>query len=287
VLIEGETGTGKELIARCIHYNGPRKKKPLVTQNCGGLPETLLTSELFGHKKGAFTGAINDKKGLFEIAHGGTIFLDEVGEMSPAMQTSMLRVLQDGEIRPLGADAYKKVDARIISATNRKLEEEVEKGNFREDLYYRLNVFRIDIPPLRKRFGDIPRLVQHFITKLNREMNKSVVSLHPEALRCLESYAFPGNVRELENEMKRAMALVQNGDQIKSAHLSTKCTENCLTTVKSAAMQGTLKEMVASLEMSILEQLLEKHSGNKTKVAAELGLSRHGLRKKMQRYGIE
>ena len=286
VLIEGETGTGKELIARCIHYNSPRKAKPLVTQNCGGIPETLLTSELFGHKKGAFTGATADKKGLFEIAHGGTIFLDEVGEMSPAMQTSLLRILQDGEIRPLGADSNRKVDTRVISATNRNLEEEVDKGRFREDLFYRLNVFRIEVPPLRQRLGDISMLTHHFINKYNQKMNKSIKALNPEALRCLESYHFPGNVRELENEIERAMALVQNGEQIEAFHLSEKVVKSSLVTRNSLTMQGTLKEMVESLEKNVLAKLLNKYRGNRTKVAAELGLSRHGLRKKMQRYGI-
>ena len=160
VLIEGETGTGKELIARCIHYNSPRKNRAFVSQNCGGIPETLLTSELFGHKKGSFTGAVADKRGLFEIADGGTIFLDEVGEMSPVMQTSLLRVLQNGEIRPLGADYQQTVDTRVISATNRNLQEEVARGKFREDLLYRLNVFTVKVPPLRERTGDIRLLAQ-------------------------------------------------------------------------------------------------------------------------------
>ncbi len=222
VLIEGETGTGKELIARCIHYNSPRKNRAFVSQNCGGVPETLLTSELFGHKKGSFTGAVADKKGLFEIADGGTIFLDEVGEMSPVMQTSLLRVLQDGEVRPLGADYHKTVNTRVISATNRNLEEEVAKGKFREDLLYRLNVFTIKVPPLRERTGDICLLANHFAKKYSQKIDSSPKGLSPEALHCLEAYPFPGNVRELENEIERAVALAQDVGLIEPLHLTEK-----------------------------------------------------------------
>ena len=286
VLVEGETGTGKELIARCIHYNSPRKDKPFVSQNCGGIPETLLTSELFGHKKGSFTGAISDKKGLFETAHGGTVFLDEVGEMSPAMQTSLLRVLQDGEIRPLGSERYRRVDARVISATNRNLEEEVAKGRFREDLLYRLNVFTIKVPPLRERTGDICILADHFVNKYSRKMDKPIKGLSQEALQCLEDYAFPGNVRELENEIERALALAQDSTGIGILHLSAKVVDKSAMLRPKGKVQGTLKQMVEALEKSALTQLLEKHGGNKTRVANELGLSRYGLMKKMQRYGF-
>ena len=286
VLVEGETGTGKELIARCIHYNGPRKNKPFVSQNCGGISETLLTSELFGHKRGSFTGAIADKKGLFEIADGGTIFLDEVGEMSPAMQTTLLRVLQDGEIRPLGADYHKKVNTRVISATNRNLEEEVSKGNFREDLLYRLNVFTIKVPPLRQRTGDIRLLANYFAGKYSQKIDKPVKGLSQEALHCLENYHFPGNVRELENEIERAVALAQNESVIESSHLSGKIVEKSATIGSELEMKGTLKEMVETLEKSVLTRLLEKHGGNRTRIAKELGMSRYGLMKKMQRYGF-
>ena len=286
VLIEGETGTGKELIARCIHYNSPRKDRPFVSQNCGGIPETLLTSELFGHKKGAFTGAISDKKGLFETAHGGTVFLDEVGEMSPAMQTSLLRVLQDGEIRPLGSERYHRVDARVISATNRNLEEEVAKGRFREDLLYRLNVFTIKVPPLRERTGDICILANHFVDKYSRKIDKPIKGLSQEAMQYLENYPFPGNVRELENEIERALALAQDAGAIGLPHLSAKVVDNTAMLKPEAKVQGTLKQMVEALEKSVLTRLLEKHGGNKTRVANELGLSRYGLIKKMQRYGF-
>jgi Nif-specific regulatory protein len=286
VLIEGETGTGKELFARCIHYNSPRKNRAFVSQNCGGIPETLLTSELFGHKKGSFTGAVTDKKGLFEIADGGTIFLDEVGEMSPVMQTSLLRVLQDGEIRPLGADHHKRVHTRVISATNKNLEEEVSKGNFREDLLYRLNVFTIKVPPLRERSGDISLLANHFAKKYSQKIDRSVKKFSPEALHCLEAYTFPGNVRELENEIERAVALAQDVRLIEPSHLSEKIAKKSIPISPEVKIKGTLKEMVVALEKSVLTQALEKHGGNRTRVAEALGLSRYGLMKKMQRYDL-
>ncbi|MDY0040596.1 MAG: sigma 54-interacting transcriptional regulator [Desulforhabdus sp.] len=230
VLIKGETGTGKELIARCIHYNGRRKDKLFLTQNCGALPETLLASELFGYRKGAFTGAYKDKKGLFEIAHGGTVFLDEVGEMSAMMQASLLRVLQEGEIKPLGAELPKNVDVRIISATNRSLEDDVKNGRFREDLYYRLSVFPIDLPPLRERSGDIPVLAMHFVKEFNKKNNQAIRGISPKALQTITRYPFPGNVRELQNEIERAMAMAQNRSQIELEHLSDKLRTACVAT---------------------------------------------------------
>ena len=286
VLIEGETGTGKELFARCIHFNSPRKDKPFVSQNCGGIPDTLLASELFGHKRGAFTGAYADKKGLFETAHGGTVFLDEVSEMSTAMQASLLRVLQEGEIKPLGADLTKKVDVRVISATNRVLEAAVSEGNFREDLLYRLNVFTIKLPSLRQRAGDIPMLARHFIQKYNKKHKRNISGVSREALRCLEAYPFAGNVRELENEMERAVAMADDGGRIESAHLSAKITRDPQAAVKRAETRGTLKEKVENLEKSLLKQMIEEHKGNKTQIAKALGMSRYGLTKKMQRYGL-
>jgi Nif-specific regulatory protein len=286
VLVEGETGTGKELIARCIHYNSRRKDKPFVTQNCGGTPETLLTSELFGHKRGAFTGAVEDKKGLFEIAHDGTIFLDEVGEMSPAMQTSLLRVLQDGEIRPLGSNRNRKVNTRVISATHRHLAEDVAQGRFREDLFYRLNVFTIDVPPLRERSGDVSLLAQHFLAKHSKKMDKKISRISPAALKLLEDYQFPGNVRELENEIERAIALAKSGGEIEPLHLSENIASKSIQAGLDVKVKGSLKKMVESLEISVLEQLLEKHEGNRTRIAKELGMSRYGLSKKLQRYGL-
>ena len=283
VLIEGESGTGKELIARSIHHNSSRRSRPFVSQNCGGIPDPLLASELFGHKRGAFTGAFSDRRGLFEIANDGTIFLDEVGEMSPAMQTSLLRVLQEGEIKPLGVDRCKKVDVRVISATNKNLEDYVANGRFREDLFYRLNVFPIRLPPLRERAEDIPILANHFIKKYIQNTKKSVKGLSREALQCLEAYRFPGNVRELENEIERAIAMAEDGELIEVSHLSGKIRNMACSGLK---IQGTLKQMVETLEKSVLSQTLEKHGSKKTKVAKELGLSRYGLMKKMQRYGL-
>jgi transcriptional regulator with GAF, ATPase, and Fis domain len=286
VLIEGETGTGKELIARTIHFNGPRKKMPFVSQNCGGIPDTLLASELFGHKRGSFTGAVKDKKGLFETAHGGTVFLDEVAEMSPAMQTSLLRVLQEGEIKALGSDLSKKVDVRVISATNKNLEKEVQEGRLREDLFYRLSVFTVDLPPLRDRTGDIPVLANHFIRKYNKKTKKSVVGFSQRAMDCLSSYPFPGNVRELENEIERAMAMVTDNNQIEISNLSDKIRDDSVRETHGVRLRGSLKEMVETLEKSVLLEKLREHKGNKTRVAKELGLSRNGLMKKMQRYGF-
>lgn len=286
VLIEGETGTGKEIIARAIHFNGPRKNEPFVTQNCGGIPDTLLASELFGHKKGAYTGAFRDKKGLFEVAHGGTVLLDEVGEMSPAMQTSLLRVLQEGEIKPLGSERNKKVDVRLISATNKNLEEKVREDSFREDLFYRLSVFTIKLPPLRERAGDMPVLANHFVRKFSKKSKRSIKGVSKEALECLITYPFPGNVRELENEIERAMAMTADGNLIKASNLSDKIRSRSVTESPGVKLQGSLKEMVEELEKSVLIRTLEKHGGNKTKVAKELGLSRNGLMKKMKRYHL-
>jgi Nif-specific regulatory protein len=286
VLIEGETGTGKELIARTIHYNGPRRDRAFAAQNCGGIPDTLLSSELFGHKKGAFTGAFADKKGLFHFADGGTVFLDEVAEMSATMQTSLLRVLQEGEIKPLGSDQSKKVDVRVISATNRDLAEEVKKGRFRQDLYYRLSVFTIELPPLRERTGDIPLLAKHFVDALNRRTGKRIKGLSSEALYCLSAHCFPGNVRELENEIERAMAMAGSGGLIQVEHLSEKLRRSSITAGRGLELQGSLKERIEALEIVVITECLERHRGNKTRAAQELGLSRNGLMKKMSRYRL-
>ncbi len=286
VLIEGETGTGKELVARMIHYNGPRKTRPFVTQNCGGVPDTLLASELFGHNKGAYTGAFSDKKGLFEISHGGTVFLDEVSDMSPAMQTSLLRVLQEGEVKPLGSNQTRKVDIRVISATNKNLENEVKEGRFREDLFYRLSVFAIKLPPLRERVADIPVLADYFVRKFNKKNHRSIKGLSQKALEYMAAYAFPGNVRELENEIERSMAMTENGKLIEDSNLSEKFYRGSFEKTLGFKSHGSLKETVETLERSVLSQTLEKHNGNKTRAAKELGLSRYGLLKKLQRYGL-
>jgi Nif-specific regulatory protein len=288
VLIEGETGTGKELIARTVHYNSPRHKRAFVTQNCGGIPDTLLASELFGHKKGAYTGAFTDKMGLFEFANGGTVFLDEVAEMTSAMQTSLLRVLQEGEVKPLGSNQNKKVDVRVISATNKCLSDEVKAGRFREDLYYRLSVFTVELPPLRDRTGDIPLLANHFVRDIVKKAKNRSKALHlsQEALDCLSAYSFPGNVRELENEIERAIAMAGDERLIQVSHLSEKI--QCRADAENLARQleGSLKDRIEALEIAVLTECLQKHQGNKTRVAKELGLSRNGLMKKMQRYKL-
>jgi transcriptional regulator with PAS, ATPase and Fis domain len=285
VLIEGETGTGKELVARTVHHNGLRSKRNFVSQNCGGIPDTLLASELFGHKKGAYTGAFADKRGLFQFADGGTVFLDEVAEMSTAMQTSLLRVLQEGEVKPLGSNQSEKVNVRLISATNKNLVEEVKEGRFREDLYYRLSVFAITLPPLRQRDGDIPLLAKHFLSEFNKKSAKPVKGVSKEALDCLEAYPFPGNVRELENEIERAMAMAGDEGLIQVSHLSEKL-QRPLVDSSHAEVQGSLKERTEALEVSVLNECLKRHRGHKTKMAKELGLSRNGLMKKMKRYSL-
>jgi len=286
VLIEGETGTGKELIARAIHYNSARKTKPFVVQNCAGIPDNLLASELFGHKKGAYTGAYRDKKGLFEIAHSGTIFLDELAEMSSAMQSNLLRVLQSGDIRPLGSEANIHVDVRTISATNKNLSKEVLEERFREDLFYRLNVFTMNLPPLRERAGDIPILANYFLKRFCEKTNRHIDGFTSEAIACMSSYHFPGNVRELENEIERATAMAGLKRVIDVSDLSERIRLNQSLNERAAEYEGTLKQMVETLEKSILSQTLEKHGGNKTKAARELGLSRYGLSKKIERYGL-
>jgi transcriptional regulator with GAF, ATPase, and Fis domain len=286
VCIEGETGTGKELVARAIHYGGPRKEKLFVTQNCSAIPDNLLESELFGHKKGAFTGADADKKGLFEIADGGSIFLDEIGEMSVTLQAKLLRVLQEGEIRPVGATKSKNVDVRVISATNRNLEEEVRQGRFREDLYYRLKVFPIYIPPLRERKDDIPVLAQHFLDRFSRELNKPVQGFSQQAMDLLVSYRWPGNIRELENEVQRLVIQCDPGSFILPDLLSPRIrkVENLLDKVNPR--RGTLKEMMEQVERWILQESLRDHGGNKSRAAQTLGITREGLHKKLAKFGM-
>ena len=288
VLLLGETGTGKGLIARAIHDLSPRKDKPFVVQNCGALPDSLLESELFGHKRGSFTGAVNDKKGLFEVADGGTVFLDEIGDTSLAMQSRLLHVIQDGLIRPIGSTREIRVDVRIISATNKNLAEEIEAGRFREDLFHRLNVLSITIPPLRERKDDIPLLVQEFIAKYCKKTRKHIRGISREAMAQLMAYGWPGNVRELENEIEKAVALSNDGDLITTETLSGKfaaiATEELV--VSRATGHSTLHEILASIEKKIIAEALARHGGNKSRTAEELGISRTGLKKKMQRYGL-
>ncbi|MDX1779242.1 MAG: sigma-54 dependent transcriptional regulator, partial [Thermodesulfobacteriota bacterium] len=290
-LIIGETGTGKELIARAIHQASPRKDRKFVVQDCGSIPDNLLESELFGHKKGSFTGAVSDKRGLLEVADGGTIFLDEIGEMSPAMQVRFLRFLQEGEIRPVGSETIKKVDVRVISATHRNLADEIQSGTFRSDLYYRISTFPFAIPPLRFRREDIPLLATHFLTQCNRKNRGTNKRLSRESINLLLLYDFPGNVRELQNEIERAAAMAGKSDLILPEHLSERIREIQSTNrelgVSLVKRKGMLAEMVAELEREVIEKTLLQYSGNKTKTASRLGLSRLGLRKKMVRYGLE
>jgi Nif-specific regulatory protein len=286
VSIEGETGTGKEVIASAIHYQGRRRDKLFVAQNCAALPESLLESELFGHKKGSFTGADHDKKGLFEIADGGTLFLDEISEMPISLQAKLLRVLQEGEIRPVGAVQSKQIDVRILCASNKPLEREVEKGTFRQDLFYRLRVFPLRLPPLRERREDVPLLVDHFLRKYTAEMSKPVAGITPEALDQLQSYNWPGNIRELENEIQRLVIQCDPEGFIVPDLLApaVRKVEGLLGRV--APKKGTLKDMMEEVERWLLTEALREHGGNKTKTAETLGITREGLHKKLSKYGM-
>ena len=286
VCISGETGTGKELIASAIHNQGKRREKMFVAQNCAALPENLLESELFGHNKGAFTGADRDKKGLFMIAHQGSLFLVEVGEMSLPLQAKLLRVLQEGEVRPVGASMPKQVDVRIICATNRDLRAEVEAGRFREDLFYRLMVFPIVMPPLRERREDIPLLAQHFLDRYCPEMRKTVGGVSQEAINQLAAFNWPGNIRELENEIQRLVIQVDEGAIITPEHLSPRIRQVESLVERVAPPKGTLKEMMEHVERWLLTHALEDHGNNKTKTAVTLGITREGLHKKLSKYKI-
>ncbi|HEY6032782.1 MAG TPA: sigma-54 dependent transcriptional regulator, partial [Kofleriaceae bacterium] len=286
VCIEGETGTGKELIASAIHYQSGRKEKMFVAQNCAALPENLLESELFGHKRGAFTSADSDKKGLFEIADGGTLFLDEMGEMPLTLQAKLLRVLQENTIRPVGATSEKQVDVRIICATNRDLAAEVEKGRFRQDLYYRLMVFPIKLPPLRERREDISLLASHFLKRYAEEYRVELPGFTPDALDALTSYNWPGNIRELENEIQRIVIQAESGHWIEVTDLSPRLRKIEGTVTRIAPKQGTLKEMMEQVERWLIAEALRDHGNNKTKTAATLGITREGLHKKLAKFGV-
>jgi Nif-specific regulatory protein len=286
VCIEGETGTGKELIASAVHYQSSRREKVFVAQNCAALPENLLESELFGHKRGAFTSADSDKKGLFEIADGGTLFLDEMGEMPMSLQAKLLRVLQEGTIRPVGATSEKQVDVRIICATNRDLSAEVEQGRFRQDLYYRLMVFPIKLPPLRDRREDIPQLAAHFLKRYAEEYRVELPGFTQDALDALASYNWPGNIRELENEIQRLVIQAEPGHWIEVTDLSSRLRKIEGTVTRIAPKQGTLKEMMDQVERWLIAEALRDHGGNKTKTAASLGITREGLHKKLAKFGV-
>ncbi len=287
VLIQGETGTGKELVARVIHFSGPLKDRPFVAENCGALPENLLESELFGHVKGAFTGATSDKKGLFEIADGGTIFLDEIGEMSPAMQVKLLRVLQEGQIRPVGSNRFRKVNVRVIACTNRDLEHEVRRGRFRQDLLYRINVFPITVPALRERRDDIPLLVDHFLKKAAEKLHRPAPTVSPLAMDLLLNFDWPGNIRQLENEMERALILAGSSLEIGPEHLSLRLQQDLGFDGPKGNEGASLKEVVQRLEAGMIERALSKTGGNRSKAARLLGLTRQGLINKINRYDLK
>jgi two-component system response regulator HupR/HoxA len=289
VLLTGETGTGKDLVARAIHYAGPRKDRPFVAQNCGALPDTLLESELFGHKRGAFTGAHADKKGLFEIADGGTIFLDEVGETEPGMQVRLLRVLQDGEIRPLGSSEMRRVDVRIIAATNKDLKKQVQEGRFREDLYYRLRVVEIELPPLRERREDIPLLAHHFLDKANERMARSLGGFTNAAVDRLSAHDWSGNVRELENEIQRAVALAPaDAETVSAEMLSEHVREGAPAAPVGGAgwpPVGDLNAAVDALKRAMIEAAI-RETGSKTRAAERLRIPRQSLQKMMKRLAL-
>ena len=273
VLITGESGTGKELVARAIHAGSARRFHPLVVIHCGALTETLLESELFGHEKGAFTGAQYRKKGKFEIAEGGTVFLDEIGDISLKTQTDLLRVLQEREITRVGGNQVIKVDFRIVAATNRNLEQFVEEGRFRPDLFYRLNVFRIELPALRERREDIPLLVDHFVRKFSLAMNKKITRVSPAAMSLLQQYPWPGNVRELENAVERAMVVAQE-PEIREQDF----------TVKTKATNGDVKTL-DDIERAHILRVLEECNWNQTRAAEVLDIDRVTLHHKLKRYG--
>lgn len=287
VCILGETGTGKELVARSIHYRSNRRDKLFVAQNCAALPADLLESELFGHKKGAFTGADANKKGLFELADGGTIFLDEIGETSPALQAKLLRVLQEGEVRPVGSSTAIRVDVRALSATNRNLEDEVAQGRFREDLYYRINVFPIRLPPLRERKADIPLLVDFFSKKFAPELGCEPLPFSPNAMDLFCSYEWPGNIRELQNEIQRIMICKHLGGYILPEDLSPRI-RNTEMLIHMAGDHGNgyLSERLRAVERYMITEALQANDNNKTRTARALGITREGLHKKLARYSI-
>lgn len=282
VLICGESGTGKELVARAIHGRSKRKDKPLIIVNCAAIPEGLLETELFGHEKGAFTGASSRRIGKFELADGGTIFLDEVGDMSMPLQAKILRVLQSRDFERVGGTRTIKVDVRVISATNRDLKEMVERGEFRKDLYYRLNVVQIDIPPLRERKEDIPLLVKHFIENFSAKIGKDIRGVSPKAMELLISYNWPGNVRELEHVVQRAM-VVERGNTITEASLPPEIRDAERGAPLSELIKGSLEE----IEVKAIKRALESAEGNKSIAARILGISRKTLFNKMRKYGMK
>ncbi|MEM9067382.1 MAG: sigma-54 dependent transcriptional regulator [Myxococcota bacterium] len=287
VLVQGESGTGKELVARALHDLGARKDKAFVAVNCGAIPEALLESELFGHKRGAFTDAHTDKRGLFEAAHDGTLFLDELGELPQQLQVKLLRVLQEGTIRPLGATSDREVDVRVVAATVRDLQEEVREGRFREDLFYRLNVLQIDIPPLRQRKEDIPLLIEHFIDRHNGKLGTEIRGVSAGARKLLLDYPWPGNVRELENVIERAVVLAE-GTGITEEDLPARL-HNPVDPARIVLESGELsiKKMQRFMERTLIEKALEKTDGNRTAASKLLEISHRALLYKIKDYGLK
>ncbi len=288
VLIQGENGTGKELIAKAIHYNSPRKDRVFTLQNCSAFNDNLLDSELFGHVKGSFTGAVKDKKGLFEVSDGGTFFLDEIGDTSPSMQVKLLRVIQEGTFIPVGATEPRKVDVRILAATNKDLKEMVEKGTFREDLYYRINVINITVPPLRDRKEDIPILCDHFLLRCAQEKGIKPKLLTKRALEKIFDYPWPGNIRELENEMERVTVLAGAETKITVDMLSGRIREfGERSKVQGVRIQGKLRDALEELEREMIREGLKRTGWNKSRLAKELGISRAGLINKVEKYNLD
>ncbi|MHB8846198.1 MAG: sigma-54-dependent transcriptional regulator [Nitrospirota bacterium] len=290
VLVQGESGTGKELIARAIHYNSGRRDKPFVVVSCSALPETLLESELFGHEKGAFTGAIRQRIGRFEMAEGGTVFLDEIGEMTMPVQLKLLRVLQEREIERVGGNQTLKVDVRVIAATHRDLQQAMEERHFRQDLFYRLNVVPVKLPPLRERLDDVPLLAAHFLRKYATKNQRPIKSFSPDAMAALCGYAYPGNVRELENIIERAV-IMEKGDTLQRAELGLDAT---VRKIPAAAITGELDlfrkmkaEAVERFEREYLSQLLKLYKGNMSRSAQHAGINIKNLHDKMAKYGLK
>lgn len=286
VLLTGESGTGKELVARAIHYSGTRHDGPFVPVNCGAIPETLMESELFGYRRGAFTGALRDKKGLFEEANGGTIFLDEIADLPLHLQVKLLRVIEEKSIRPLGSTEPVPIDVRVIAATNKKLEDEVAKGKFREDLFYRLNVIKITLPPLRERREDISPLAIHFIGKYSHEMGKDIRGISPKALEILENYHYPGNVRELENIIARCVAL-ETSNVIRQETLPQLVSgKNYLDLETGFSSSAGLDTLLDNVEKKMIEKALRSTGGNKTEAAKLLGITLRSLRYRLAKHGF-
>ncbi len=285
ILLTGATGTGKELMARAIHYNSPRRDKPFIVKNCGIKTESLLEAELFGYRKGAFTGADRNKPGLLKEADTGTIFLDEIGDAPQSTQAAILRVLENGEIRPVGAAKTEYVDVRVISATNRDLKKKIKDGSFRQDLYYRLNTFTIELPSLQQRREDIPLLTQYFLKKLKVKLNNDNLSISPVAMDLLSKYSWPGNIRQLENEIERA-AVTCNSDAIDITDFSREIIDSTLSQIDNSLYRGPLKRMVEKVEKDIISATLKNNDGNIMRTSKILGLTRKGLKDKINRYGI-